>query len=207
MDSDDLLRGALRALVNSASLVEAAAHLYQVGHDQGCLILAVSAREELGRAAMLATTAKSMTPGDHIWPATLRESLNNHEKKLRAGQTSFQVPMRQEWLEEWKTAVGANDPARLAELRPEYELIARSIRRREPQLSTITVDDSLGALMSVAAGVANTLIRLATDQTFSRVTTEVLPPHMGDFTTSVFSKISLRRGEPAAEPKAGRALR
>lgn len=63
MDLDDLLRGALCALVNSASLVEAAAHLYQAGHDQGCLILAVSAREEIGRFALLASRASRRLKG------------------------------------------------------------------------------------------------------------------------------------------------
>jgi hypothetical protein len=126
MDSDDLVRGALRALINSASLVEGAAHLYQVGHDQGCIVLAVSAREKLGRAALLASRAKKMAPGEQV--------------------------------------ISWSDP------------------------STVTIEDSRVPLMSVAAGVANTLIGLRTEQPFSKAKNEVSLPNMGEFTTRVFSR-------------------
>lgn len=214
MDSDDLRRGAIRALMNSASLVEAAAHLYAVGHDQGCLVLAVSAREELGRFTLLSSKAKKMTPGEHVSPDTLRKTLDDHEAKLRAGQTSVQVPMSDSWLEEWREAIAENDTERLNTLQPQFDRVAKAIRKREPNdthqrrkraqyvdpnsdgswsdPASVSIEDARVAFMCVAAGVANTLLGLQSSQAFSKARSELEPLDFGQFTTKVFSKVAAR---------------
>jgi AbiV family abortive infection protein len=155
-----------------------------------------------------------MAPGEEVEPEKLKKSLDDHEEKLKAGQTSVQVPMGEAWLEEWHVAIAANDSEKLTKLQPQYDLAVRAIRKREPQdthlrrmraqyvdpqpdgswsdPSTVTTEDTRMALMSVAAGVANTLIGLRSNHLLSKMKDEIPPPNMGDFTTRVFSKIAAR---------------
>jgi AbiV family abortive infection protein len=200
--------------MNSASLVEAAAHLYAVGHDQGCLVLAVSAREELGRFALLASRAKKMAPGEHVSPKQLRKALDDHEEKLRAGQTSVVVPISESLLKQWREAIAENDAETLRALEPQVDLVAKAIRKREPREThlrrmraqyadpnsdgswsdpaSVSIEDARVAFMSVTAGVANTLLGLQSNNAFSKARSEFGLPDFGQFTTKALSQVAAR---------------
>ena len=156
-----------------------------------------------------------MTAADNVDPVSLKKALDDHVAKLRAGATSVSVPMREAWLEEWRGAIANNDAAKLEQLRPQFDLANRAIRKREP-LDThlrrmraqyvdpetdgswsvpaaVNVDDARIALMGTAAGVANTLIGLQGSKLFAATMLEVALPNMGEFITRVFTRVA-RRG-------------
>jgi AbiV family abortive infection protein len=216
LNRTDLFKGAILALNHSASVLEAAASLYADGRVVTCFLLATLAREELGRFALLQAKAHSLSHDAKVEPAALKGMLDKHLAKLRAGQTTYPVPMPLDWMDEWKRAIEHGDSKALEQLRPEWERAKRVIRRREPndthrrRLQTQYVDpqedgswsgpDSISdedvrvALMGTAAGIANTLIGLQSDPDLRVVAVEsgLMLPNMGDFMTRVLGKIANR---------------
>jgi AbiV family abortive infection protein len=216
LDRTDVFKGALLALAHSAALLEVAANLYAEGQDTASFVTAIWAREEVGRFALLARRGRAMGPSESVSPTVLRKTLDDHVAKLRAGQTSYPVPMRQDWIDEWRRAIEQGDSMALDILRPQLESAQRAIRRREP-LDThqrrlrsqyvdpqpdgswsgpdsITEDDVRVAVMGTAAGIANALIGLQSDHELRAVVanTSLTLVTLGEFTTRVFGRIALR---------------
>lgn len=122
--------------------------------------------------------------------------------------------MSEAWLDEWRTAIAGNDATRVAQLQPQLNLARRAIQKREPQdthlrrmraqyvdpqpdgswsdPAAVTIEDARVALMSVAAGIANTLIGLQSSRLFASAKPHIVLPNMGEFTTRVFSRIAGR---------------
>ncbi|MFN8062708.1 MAG: AbiV family abortive infection protein [Vicinamibacterales bacterium] len=214
MNRKAVTEGAVRALANSVSQLEAAASLFEQGRDAPALVLAVSGREELGRFVLLYKKAASMLDDQVVDPRQLRKSLDDHEAKLRAGQTSYPVWLKPDLLDSWRDAIATNDTAELTRLQPQLDAAKDAVRRREPQdahqrrlraqyvdpqpdgswsdPSLVSADDSRVAIMTTAAGIANTLLGLQADPIVAASEPGAVLPNMGVFTTIVFGKLASR---------------
>ena len=92
LDRHDLLGGALRCLNHAAVLIRDAARLLEDGAANTSLMLAASAREELGKCGTLLRLEGNLGSAG-VEVATVRAALHPpkspHERKLAAGQSTF----------------------------------------------------------------------------------------------------------------------
>jgi AbiV family abortive infection protein len=93
MDRDSTMQGATHALGHAVRLLEDAAILYATKRTSSSFLLAVAAREEVGRFNILTSAANQILEGASISVEDMRRRLKPnrkpHQVKLQAGQSTF----------------------------------------------------------------------------------------------------------------------
>jgi AbiV family abortive infection protein len=214
MNADDLREGALIALGHSAQLLEDAALLYSGARAASSFVLAVSAREEVGRCNLLWKQADKMAAGETVAPRVLAKRLDDHVAKLRAGPSVAPIPMPPKAMAAWKAAIEANDGATSLAIMTEARKLVKQKLRREPSdlhqrrldaqyvnplpdgawstPSDIGRNEARVLIHTVLAGIANALIRALGDVSVAKTLARTgrTLPDMGAFTIRVFAALT-----------------
>jgi AbiV family abortive infection protein len=203
---DFLIEGVCRALAHAAQLAADSKTLLEVRRSSSAFVLSVMAREELGRANILWRRANEVQPGDALNDERARllaDELNNHLKKLDAGQSMTLYEMPLALLAKYKVAQDSNDHTALAEFHTERKRIAKQVRDADPKRihfrrmdaqyvsfrvgsqwsdpSEVSFEEARTLLVVVAHEIGHTLMQAETDDTMS--------------TACVRAKIALPRSE------------
>lgn len=93
---ETLAEGALRALEHAFRLADDAFLLLERQRWSSAVVLAVFAREELGRYLILAQHARQAAGGGRITVRMIRKSYEDHEAKLRRGFTATTIRLSPE---------------------------------------------------------------------------------------------------------------
>lgn len=90
---DDLLEGAFHALAHAGTLINDAVLLFRARRFSNALVLAVFAREEIGRHRIFLEESTSLPTGGAIDLAVLRAKTDDHVEKLRHSETVTMVTL------------------------------------------------------------------------------------------------------------------
>jgi AbiV family abortive infection protein len=133
LSPESLLDGAGRSVEQAGRLLEDAAALLSWRRFSSAIVLAVFAREELGRCHVLLGCRLEVLNGKELQPADVRRRTNDHAAKLDAGQQSSRLDLSSQQGQRLLALRERRDAAGFTEARRALSIAAKRKRAGEPQ--------------------------------------------------------------------------
>ena len=132
MKRADVLAGAVYSLFNARQRILDGCCLLEAKSASGAAMMAILAREELGRHGLLLKHAVRMNGDDVISAAQLNDECSDHVRKLKLGQTSVQIPLPPELLDRFKELCSTPGMSEKDGVMDAISKLARCKRKRDP---------------------------------------------------------------------------
>lgn len=132
LSADDLLHGAIYALEQGGLSISDAVGLWQRGSYASAVILAVFAREEVGRSQICADAWRAVLGGGQVSTKQLAARCDDHVTKITAGRTGTVLRLTPQQSLSLKGLFGDRQTAAYREARRTTDQMIKSLARREP---------------------------------------------------------------------------
>lgn len=131
--AESLKQGAAFAFFSAHDYYQDALFNFKGQRFAACVCLMTTAREEIGKARLLHKKAISLGAAEEITGEAVRKLINDHNKKLRMSLGTISVPIPQELLLRFQTAIQEQDSSGTKAASDEIQKISQAKRTALPK--------------------------------------------------------------------------